>query len=47
LSFIEDRGLTDCVLTLTRDLQFQAPASHGSDPHTRKRLRPKVSRFER
>jgi len=33
-------------LTLTYDLQFQSPASHG-DPHTCKRWRTKVSRFER
>jgi len=46
---IEDRGLTDWVLTLavTCDLQFQYPVSNGSDPYTCKRSRPKISRFER
>jgi len=44
---MKDRGRTDRVLILTCDVQFQSPASRGSEPHTCKRSRPKASRFER
>jgi len=44
LSSFEDRGLTDHILILTCDFKFQSPASHGTDPCTCKRSRPKVSR---
>jgi len=47
LSSIEDRGQTDDVFTLTCHLQFQSPANHGIGPHICKRLRPKISWFER
>jgi len=46
MSLIKDRGQT-LTLTLTCDLQFQSRVSHGSDPHTHKRSRPKFSQFER
>jgi len=49
LSSIENRGETDCILTLTLtgDFQFQSAVSHVGDPHTCKISRRKVSQFER
>jgi len=49
LSSTKDRSQTDHILTLTLtcDLQFQSPVSHGSDPHTHKRSRTEVGQFKR
>ena len=45
LPSIEVKGLPT-AFTLTCDLQFQSPPSHSSDPHTCKRSRLEVVRFE-
>jgi len=44
---MSDQPRLDPNHNLTCDLKFQSPASHGSGPHTCKRSRSKVNRFER